>query len=849
MSQSPPSRNIFGRRSNVSDADVSGAASSSSAVVAGSLRAAEIAPPTPPLAPSQPPAAVPTSAATAALLTEKDEAQRQHLLLQQQQQQQALDQQQQQRLEQLQEMHRLAQPLSPQDLASPSASSPHAPQPDPSSVPAPPPAPVGVPSADPDGADHSVDPNAPAVSPDGLRWLQKSSLQQSPVTVYYSKDPISNLQLRVLLRRQPDDASANSLPKTRKQLNLAMKEKEKKEEREREALARSVAGHTSAAALQGRADDDGATEEKRDAEGRLALSPHTEEAAAFKASVVATQLFSWQQKVCSPAEILLAAHSHKSANSYVDQVSHVLKERFPHDDAVAAAQMLIAGQREGMMLSSKRDHDRYIDPDELNKHVTTSRSDVLNPLAERITMAPLVSKRNESHLTREADVTPFYILATVDLPSEAGKVRLVHASANDYDAHPPSVHGAFQKPLASIKVREGDEYTTLEMRPPFSPPQKNPADFDDLEWYSFYTPAGEHFRYRIENYSGVLDSEDDADAAAAGGRSRALIALERNQVEAAVARMQAHEMQVAMNRSGRDFDRGPLVGFESWHVLGELTKTSGFQEETISLAYEIDLRRREHDFAPDDVWTCLTTDRLEAVTQTSTALLADPAIAGDAKVRECYFSFPFEVKLSKREATPALGPVLYLSVYSTNVWGMSCVVGYGFVHVPLDAGCHELEVDTWVPLGTLSDQKTKFFVGAGPTLRDVKLCGVPHEQVRCVRELAMVRWTEALTAMLTRALCSLLPLLFPLAQNVLNRYGWQSIARGKVHVRFEVVHLRPATAAPVAPSTAHHTSAALDALRSQYLRSGSVTPPNARVPGSPFSPSSSQRGTLIQRRR
>lgn len=747
---------MFGRKS-LSRTEASAAATgvaTSSAEVAGHLQPLA-QPPTDPATQQQ--LQQPTSATTAALLNNPADIQRllqeQHFQQQEAEQrarQQHLDEQQ-RRLEEQRATFQRTQLQIGSPLASPSTAT------------------LASPSTQPplqhsDLIDQSVDPSAPspaASSPsaglgmDGLGWMQQSSMQAAPVTVYYSKDPISHLQIRVLLRKQPDDSTGSSVPKTFKQLNLAMKERQKKEEATKEAAALAAAttvpGQTSAAALNRsrgavgsmgeevvHADEAGRAHhltEQRDALGRTILSPTHE--AEYKPAVLVTQLFAWQQKVVSPAEIMLAALDPrgKQSASFTDQVANLVKAHFPHDDLLDGARKLLATQREGMMLSSKRDHDRYINPDDyLNKRVTTSQRRELNPLAERIVLAPLVNKRSDSHLTREGVSTPYHILATVDLPSDASQIQLLNRTSTEVDDHPPVVSGSFQKPLCTIKVTEGDEYCTLEMRPPFSMPQKDPTGvtFDDQEWYSFWTPSGDCYRYRIENYSAVIDNENAA--ASLDPTQKLMLAVESRTLDAELARMAQHEMQVKKHRSGREFDRGPLPGFETAHVFGEIVKTTGFIEESLSIAYEIDLRNNSHQVDAEDVWTTLVTDRLEAVTQSSQARFERHPIAGRGETRACYFSFPFEVKLSKRASTPALGPIIYFQVHSQNAWGMGSVAGYGFVHLPLTAGCHELTVDTWVPLGTIRDRKTKFFVGAGPTLRDVKLCGVTADKVRRARD-------------------------------------------------------------------------------------------------------------------
>lgn len=500
------------------------------------------------------------------------------------------------------------------------------------------------PLTDPDGLDQSHDPTAPplesqpaTLGTDGLSWMAASSMQALPVTVYYSQDPISNLQIRVLLRRQPDEAASLTNPRTLKQLNLALKDKARRDAIAAEEAARRATeeGNTSAAtaaraarATAARVDEgdeaapDGPSNSPRGPDGRRMLSPDPLAADAFAPSVVVTQLFAWQQKVPSPAEIMLAASGARSAASYADQVRNMLRVQDPSvtgaDPAtmVRAAQQLLASAPDGMALSSKRDHDRYVDPDDLHKRVLASNSSAapsLNPLAERVVLAPLAARRGQSHLTREGVATPFHILATVDLPrgGDPARIRLVNPAADELDNHPPRILGSFQKPLAALKVREslpssggsgsgsgGVGQVTLEMRPPFSPPQKDPTRFDDAEWYTFATPSGEVYRYRLENFSALQEGDTEAAALAsasaaasssssgakAARSSRSYIAIEESRLAAEAARISAQEMALKMRRSGRDFDRGPPPGYSQWHVYGEVVKLSGFDEEDLSVA-------------------------------------------------------------------------------------------------------------------------------------------------------------------------------------------------------------------------------------------------------------------------
>jgi len=156
--------------------------------------------------------------------------------------------------------------------------------------------------------------------------------------------------------------------------------------------------------------------------------------------------------------------------------------------------------------------------------------------------------------------------------------------------------------------------------------------------------------------------------------------------------------------------------------------------------------------------------------------------------------------------------VLYFQVNATNRWGMSGVVGYAFAHLPSTPGCHELELETWAPVGTLRDQKTAFFVGAGPALRDMKMCGVPGpegEEGGPGSGFGFGFGTGSVGSQ-------------PARPGVLNRYGWECMGKGTVHVRLEIIELVAAAPAPSDPAAAaaplaQHRALALSNLREQAI--------------------------------
>ena len=58
-------------------------------------------------------------------------------------------------------------------------------------------------------------------------------------------------------------------------------------------------------------------------------------------------------------------------------------------------------------------------------------------------------------------------------------------------------------------------------------------------------------------------------------------------------------------------------------------------------------------------------------------------------------------------------PYLLLQVNSVDDWGRHRIEGYGFIRFPVEPGYHKLEVETWRPRGSLSDEIHSFFLGGG----------------------------------------------------------------------------------------------------------------------------------------
>jgi len=60
-----------------------------------------------------------------------------------------------------------------------------------------------------------------------------------------------------------------------------------------------------------------------------------------------------------------------------------------------------------------------------------------------------------------------------------------------------------------------------------------------------------------------------------------------------------------------------------------------------------------------------------------------------------------------------------MQVNSVDSWKRHRIEGYGFVHLPLDTGYHEIEIDTWRPRGSIKSEIHSFFLGG--SIRILKL--------------------------------------------------------------------------------------------------------------------------------
>ncbi|KAL0230178.1 hypothetical protein PCE1_003740 [Barthelona sp. PCE] len=81
---------------------------------------------------------------------------------------------------------------------------------------------------------------------------------------------------------------------------------------------------------------------------------------------------------------------------------------------------------------------------------------------------------------------------------------------------------------------------------------------------------------------------------------------------------------------------------------------------------------------------------------------------------EVVWSFPLDLHFNLHNLTG--WPRLFIKVFTRDAYGTDSLVGYCVYHIPTKPGFHEVEVATWKPIGTLSQQWSSFFIGNTPQL-------------------------------------------------------------------------------------------------------------------------------------
>ncbi|EGF82672.1 hypothetical protein BATDEDRAFT_22742 [Batrachochytrium dendrobatidis JAM81] len=77
-------------------------------------------------------------------------------------------------------------------------------------------------------------------------------------------------------------------------------------------------------------------------------------------------------------------------------------------------------------------------------------------------------------------------------------------------------------------------------------------------------------------------------------------------------------------------------------------------------------------------------------------------------------------------------PLIRVQVYYQDMFGRNELYGYGFAHIPSSPGLHKIDISTWRPVGTPSDQIWSYFLGATPQLKNLDLIDTPTDRFRLI---------------------------------------------------------------------------------------------------------------------
>ncbi|KAM7299943.1 putative B9 domain-containing protein [Ixodes scapularis] len=93
------------------------------------------------------------------------------------------------------------------------------------------------------------------------------------------------------------------------------------------------------------------------------------------------------------------------------------------------------------------------------------------------------------------------------------------------------------------------------------------------------------------------------------------------------------------------------------------------------------------------------------------------------------WSHPIDVHLTTRGIQD--WPRLVLEVWRQDTYGRSDLSGYASCHLPSSPGHHLLQCATWRPLGSLSEETSRHFLGGSLRLADPDgACGRPCDRFR-----------------------------------------------------------------------------------------------------------------------
>ncbi|GAQ87688.1 b9 domain-containing protein [Klebsormidium nitens] len=131
------------------------------------------------------------------------------------------------------------------------------------------------------------------------------------------------------------------------------------------------------------------------------------------------------------------------------------------------------------------------------------------------------------------------------------------------------------------------------------------------------------------------------------------------------------------------------------HIIGQILGAEGFKDRNVFCKWGI---------VAGSNW-----DLLEGTDQGQTQVDHPP------EGEDAVWSHPIDVHYACRGLSG--WPKLYFQVWHQDIHGRNDICGYGFCHVPTEAGCFDLDCVTWLPEGSVLERISAFFIGGGPRLK------------------------------------------------------------------------------------------------------------------------------------
>lgn len=148
------------------------------------------------------------------------------------------------------------------------------------------------------------------------------------------------------------------------------------------------------------------------------------------------------------------------------------------------------------------------------------------------------------------------------------------------------------------------------------------------------------------------------------------------------------------------------------HINLEIISAHNFSYDALFVTYQIQLPER---------WSTDKTEHLTGRTQRCSTMNGK---ANFGYVAEFFIDFDLSDEFGASEAWPWI----FISVASLDSWTRYRIEGYASLPIPFDPGSHNVDLQTWRPVGDFLNTLRRFFTGGTYELEDISYCGIPGTQ-------------------------------------------------------------------------------------------------------------------------